>query len=390
MRILILAPRSPWPATDGGRIAMARLAGSLGRQGAVVRVLSLNPRKHRVADIAAPLPLELVDADTSRIVRPAIEALASRAPFLVTRFVSRELRLSLRRVLSEWNPDIVQIESPFLLPYVDEIRAHSKARVVLRSLNVEFRIWQLLADEERNLAKRFFLRRIAESLRRYETRSLDVPDAIVPISRDDLDEFRRLGATRPMHVAPCGMKAAEVRDDVSVYMTVGFIGSLDFRPNQQAVQWILDELWPRVVARVPEARLSIAGSSPPVWLRERVFASSIDFLGFVDDPQSFLRRMSVVIAPLFAGGGMRIKVLEAMALGRPVVATALGAGGIDVEHERDILIAEETEAFATQVVRLLADAELRARLGAAARQTVAERYDDDRIAKGLIDFYRSL
>jgi glycosyltransferase involved in cell wall biosynthesis len=369
---------------------MARLAESLGRQGAVVRVLSLNPRKHRVPLITAPLPLELVDVDTSRIVGPTFEALTSRVPFLVTRFVSHELRLALRRVLTAWKPDIVQIESPFLLPYVDEIRAHSKARVVLRSLNVEFQIWQLLAHDESNLVKRFFLRTIAESLRRYETRSLDLPDAIVPISCDDLDEFRRLGATRPMHVAPCGMSAAEVRDDVSVPMTVGFIGSLDFRPNQQAVRWILDELWPRVVARLPEARLSIAGSSPPAWLRERVFASSVDFLGFVDDAQSFLRRMSVVIAPLFAGGGMRIKVLEAMSLGRPVVATALGAGGIDVEHGRDILFAEETEAFATQVVRLLTDKELRVGLGAAARQTVAERYDDDRIAKGLLDFYRSL
>jgi glycosyltransferase involved in cell wall biosynthesis len=384
MRILILTPRLPWPPIDGGRIAMARLAEGLVHAGADVEILSLNPRKHR-ASVAAPIPTQAIDIDTSRIIVPA---LATGLPFVVARFVSEEFRDALRKTLRRFAPDIVQIESPFLLPYVDVVRSESSARVVLRSLNVEFRIWEGLARIERNPLRRFALRRIAASLRRYEIRQLNVCDAIVPISADDAADFRTLGATRPLHVVPCGVSVAEPANDVSIPNSVGFIGSLDFRPNQEAVTWIVDELWPRVIERAPEARLAIAGSSAPEWLRRRM--SNIDFRGTVDDATAFMKTMSVMIAPLFAGGGMRIKVLEAMALAKPVVATKLGAGGLAVEHGRDILIADNAVSFADAVALLLRDLQTAARIGNAARETVRRRYDNDVLARELLTFYESL
>jgi glycosyltransferase involved in cell wall biosynthesis len=384
VRILILTPRLPWPPIDGGRIAMARLAEGLVGAGAEVEILSLNPRKHHVA-AAAPIPTQAIDIDTSRIVAPA---LAKGIPLVVARFVSEEFRDVLRKTLRRFAPDIVQIESPFLLPYVETVRSESSARVVLRSLNVEFRIWEGLARSERNPLRRFALRRIASSLRRYEVRQLNVCDAIVPISADDAADLRSLGATRPMHVVPCGVSVVEPTNDVSTVNSVGFIGSLDFRPNQEAVEWIIRELWPRVIERAPEARLSIAGSSAPGWLRRRM--TNIDFRGTVDDATAFMETMSVMIAPLFAGGGMRIKVLEAMALGKAVVATRLGAGGLEVEHGRDILIADDAPSFADAVALLLRDSQTAARIGDAARETVRSRYDYGLLARGLLTFYESL
>jgi len=100
--------------------------------------------------------------------------------------------------------------------------------------------------------------------------------------------------------------------------------------------------------------------------------------------------MSVMIAPLFAGGGMRVKVLEAMALAKPIVATKLGAGGLDVEQGRDIVIADDADAFADAVARLLRDPRMAARIGNAARETVRSRYDNDVLARGLLNFYESL
>jgi polysaccharide biosynthesis protein PslH len=384
MRILILTPRLPWPPIDGGRIAMARLAEGLVRAGGDVEILSLNPRKHRAA-ANATIPLQAIDIDTSRIIAPAF---ATNVPFIVGRFVSNEFRNALQTKLRRFAPDVVQVESPFLLPYVDLVRSETSARIVLRSLNVEFRIWEGLARIERNPLRRIALRRIAASLRKYEVRHLDTTDAIVPISEDDADDFRRLGCTRPMHVVPCGETVPESTFAGPIPNSVGFIGSLDFRPNQEAVEWIAGELWPRVVERVPEARLSIAGSSAPEWLRRRM--TNIDFRGTVDDATAFMNTMSVMIAPLFAGGGMRIKVLEAMALGKAIVATTLGAGGLDVEHGRDILIAEDAPAFADSVALLLRDPRTAARIGNAARETVRSRYDNDVLARGLLNFYESL
>lgn len=367
MRILILAPRLPWPPTDGGRVAMSRLAEGLAHAGADVEVLSLNPRKHHGDPSLAPLPTTAIDIDTSR---PALH--------IVRRFVSRAYRDALRATLARFRPDVVQVESPFLLPYVEAVRAESRAKIALRSLNVEFRIWDGLARHERNPLRRLALRWIARSLRQYEVRHLDTCDAIVPITAADADDFRALGCTRPMHVVPCGVVPSLWMPPPSD-ARVAFIGSLDFRPNQDAALWIVDELWPRVVPLEPDAQLLIAGSSPPDWLRRRIALS--DF----DDAQ----RASIVLAPLFAGGGMRIKVLEAMAMGKAVVATSLGAGGIDVTPAHDVLIADDVACFADAVVRLLREPESVARLGAAARATVAAKYDNDALARGLMRFYET-
>ena len=368
IRILILTPRVPDPPLDGGRIAMAHLAASLARY-AEVEVLSLNPRKHRVDDVSA------VDVDTSRL------RFVRGVPLLVARFYSRAFRAAIGEAMARFRPDVVQLESPFLLPYLRDVRA---ARVVaLRSLNVEFRIWEGLAGTERNPLRRLALRRVAASLRKYEVRQLNEVDAIVPISQGDAEDFRALGAIKPIHVAPCGVdvgRASARRVGLKPDLRVGFIGSLDFRPNQEAAVWILDELWPLVTKQVPDAQLAIAGSNAPEWLRPRV-------LGEVPDAQEFMSSMRVMIAPLFAGGGMRIKVLEAMALGKPVVATPLGAGGIDAEN---VVIANDAPSFAAAVARLLRDEEAARRLGEAAREEVARKYDGDAIGRGLVSFYEAL
>jgi glycosyltransferase involved in cell wall biosynthesis len=381
MRILILTPRLPWPPLDGGRVAMSRLAQSLANNGAEVEVLSLNPRKHRGTP-QGPVPIRAVDIDTSRVVVPMLRAAFSRVPFIVARFVSREFRRAVDDAVRRFRPDIVQIESPFLLPY-----APKDVPTVLRAVNVEFRIWETLARGQRNP----LLRRIASSLRKYETRMLNEVDAILPISEDDAHDFRALGATKPIHVTPCGIvlppSVSPLTTHDSRLTTLGFIGSLDYRPNQDAVMWIVEELWQRIVARVPEAKLSIAGSSPPDWLRREVEQRGIDFQPNVADPNAFVRSLAVVLAPIRAGGGMRIKILEALALGKPVVATTLGASGMDA---KDVVIADEPDAFADAVARLLRDPAAASRLGAAAREHVARAYDSDALAAGLLRFYEEL
>jgi glycosyltransferase involved in cell wall biosynthesis len=390
MRLLILTTRLPWPPMDGGRIAMARLAQSLARCGASVEMLSLNPRKHHASIEGAPMNVRAVEIDTARVLGPAVRSLAGGPPFVVSRFVSSRYREALRVALQTLRPDVVQIESPFLLPYVLTVRAESRARVVLRSLNVEFRIWEELARNARNPLRRLALGRIAASLRSYEVRELDAPDALVPISTADAGDFRTLGCTRPMHVVPCGITLPPRSSIPPEPMSAGFIGSLDFRPNQEAVEWILDRLWPLVTRQLPEARLAIAGSSAPDWLRRLARAKGVAIEGDVGDADAFMRGKSVMLAPLFSGGGMRIKVLEAMALAKPVVATTRGAGGLEVDHGRDLVIADGAAEFSDALVRLLRSPDEASRMGETARATVARLYDSDTLARGLLEFYEKL
>ena len=368
MRILQLTPRVPDPPIDGGRVVMLQISRALRRLGHDVHVLSLNPRKQHVDAEGA------IDIDTSAPFAAFWRARRLGVPYLVARFFTPRFVDAMRALLREQRFDVVQVESPFLLPYVPFIREASDAIVVLRSLNVEFRIWEQLAANKLNPLPRI----IARSLRRYEIGHLNTCDAIVPITEDDARDFRALGCTKPIHVLPGGVDLpTEVREGRG---TVGFLGSLDYRPNQEAALWIAEELQPRVPAEI-----HIAGSNAPSWLRARL--KNIHFDGEVADAAEFIQSMSVMIAPIFSGGGMRIKILEAMANARPVVSTSIGAAGIEGGN---MLIADDADSFAAAVSQLLSDPAQARSIGDAGRRLVQTRYATDALARDLVAFYEEL
>jgi glycosyltransferase involved in cell wall biosynthesis len=402
MRILQITPRLPYPPTDGGRVVMLQIARALQREGCEVHVLSLNPRKQRgevesARRALAPSTLEAVDVDTSAHAAALVRSFLIGAPQLVARFYSPRFAARLTERLRAAEFDVVQLESPFLLPYVPPIRAVSGAAVVLRSLNVEFRVWEQLAARERSAVRRAALRFLARALRRYEIAHLDDCDALVPITAEDAREFRDLGSTKPMHVLPGGVDAADVDADADAGSTAapphgntaGFLGSLDYRPNQEAALWIAEELRPRLARLAPAAEIAVGGSNAPEWLRARLAAAGVT-IAAVPDAAAFIRSMGVMMAPLFSGGGMRIKILEAMAHGKAVVATSLGAEGIAARGGEHLLIADDADSFAAAVARLLADPSEAATIGAAARRLVGSRYDAGALARGLVAFYEEL
>jgi glycosyltransferase involved in cell wall biosynthesis len=394
MRILQLTPRIAWPPTDGGRVVMLQVARWLQRLGAEVEVLSLNPRKQRVdVDAAraamAPTPLEAVDIDTSRHVKALRTAFRRDVPHIVARFFSPAFDAALRDTLRRSRFDVVQVESPFLLPYVRTIRESCEAVIVLRSLNVEYRIWERLAENERNLVRKLAFRAAARSLRRYEVAQLDACNAIVTITEADAREFRKLGATCPMFVLPGFVESeGKTHERANVRRnSVGFLGSLDYLPNQEGALWLAEQVQPRLAA---DREICIAGSRAPQWLRDRFNASAVHFRGEVPDAAAFLGEMSVIAAPIFSGGGMRIKILEAMAAGRPVISTTIGAEGIDICDGENIVIADDVDSFVAAIESLLDDPARAAAIGEAGRKFVEARYSGEALTRELLRFYEEL
>lgn len=363
---------------------MLQITDSLRRAGAIVDVVALNQKKFRVD---AP-SVDTVDIDTSDFLRAAMRMRQLRVPLLVARFHSPQFEALLREKLRATQYDVVHLEGQFLLPYVPAIRAETRAPIVMRAQNVEQAIWQRLAQQATGL-RRMALRHVAHSLGKWETAHLDDCDALVPIAEEDAHAFRALGATRPMFVLPCGVEASEIDARVDRHR-VYFLGSMLYRPNQEAAAWLAKDVWPRVIALEPRARLTIAGSSFPPTLRDEFAASGIDVATDIPDIRAFAAPFRAMLAPLFSGSGMRIKVLEAMAMGKPVIATPLGAGGIDVTPGEDILIASDPDALAQLVVRVMNDDALAERIGRAARALVVERYDPGVLGQQLLAFYESL
>ena len=397
MLILQLCPKVPWPPDDGGRVAMRVLALSLLRAGAEVRTLSLNPVKHRVdatalPDEARPLRLEAIDVDTSVTAAGALRSLFSGTSYNVERFRSPAFERRLVEVVREEPFDAVLLESLYMVPYVPALRAATRAPVVLRSLNVEHEIWEGLARGHAHAATRLYLGHLARRLRAYEIATLNDVDAILPVTPEDASTYARLGVRVPLHVAPVGVDAASCPDLAGTGdpRSLVFLGSLDWRPNVEAVDWFLESVWPLVRAAVPDARFLVAGSSPPPGLEAPVPGRGVRFLGRVEDAREFLASGAAMVVPLLSGGGIRVKILEAMSLGVPVVSTRLGASGIDARDGAEILVADDPEELAEACVGLLEDRERAIGIGRAGRARVRELFDAGEIGQSLIRFLEKL
>lgn len=393
MKILQLCPKVPWPPDDGGRVAMRVLALSLRKAGAQVRTLSLNPGKHHVDPLALPdearaLRLEAIDIDTSVTAAGALKSLLLGGSYNVDRFFSRPFERRLREIVREEPPDVVLLESLFMVPYVPALREATRAALVLRSLNVEHEIWEGLVRGEGHGARRVYLRHLSRRLREFEIGSLNEVDAIVPVASEDAASYRNLGATVPIHVAPVGIEAVDYpdRSGHGGPLTLAFLGSLDWRPNLEAVTWFLESVWPLVRRSVPEARFRVGGSNPPAELAGRLRTEGIYFLGRVPDARHFLASAAAMVVPILSGGGMRVKILEAMALGVPVASTRLGASGISAMDGTEILLADGPETLAEACVSLLLDRERAVTIGRAGRRRIHESFEAGGIGRGLADF----
>jgi glycosyltransferase involved in cell wall biosynthesis len=375
---------------------MRVLALSLRKAGADVRTLSLNPWKHRVDPSALPdeardLRLEAIDVDTSVQAFGALRSLALGTSYNVERFYSKPFETRLRQVVRDDAPDVVLLESLYMVPYVPALREVTAARLVLRSVNVEHEIWEGLARGARGVARRLYLGHLARRLREFEVATLNDVDAIAAVTPEDAGTYARLGATVALHVAPVGIDTGEYpdRSGHGDPLTLAFLGSLDWRPNLEAVTWFLESVWPAVRKAVPRARFLVGGSNPPVDLAGRLGAEDVRFLGRVPDARDFLASGAAMVVPLRSGGGMRVKILEAMALGVPVVSSHLGATGIGALNGTEILLADGPESLAAACASLLLGQDRAVAIGRAGRRRVHETFDANEIGRRFLEFLES-
>ena len=403
MHILQLCPRVPFPPHDGGAIAMHDVAAGLVRAGHRVTLLAINTPKHRqpanaLAHLGPNLRLVLVDVDTDISAGKALKNLLfSRQPYNVERFISPAVGERLLEILRSEKVDIVQMEGTFVAWYAELLgRRHGAGLrvppLVLRAHNVENTIWHMLARREGNPLKRLFLRTMAARLEAFERRYLPQFDAVAAITEADADRLRALHCPEPVVFIPAGVELERVRANPAVRprpRTVFMIGSLDWLPNQEGVEWLLREVWSAFHAEFPEVELHIAGRNAPAHLLG-LKAANVHMHGFVESAPAFMQQYELMLVPLLSGGGMRVKIIEGMALGKAIVSTSLGAEGIAVRDGHDIVLRDGAAAWLA-ALRAWARGELATGpLGAAAARTAADLYDNRRVVQRFVDLYEQL
>ncbi|MFB6257333.1 MAG: glycosyltransferase family 4 protein [Flavobacteriales bacterium] len=378
-------------------MAIKSLTEGLLRKGHDLRLLMIETYKHPFDPEA--FPTELLKESQARSVFvetkldpvDAFTSLVNRDPYNVNRFFSPDLDHVLVEMLKEEEPDIVQLESLFMTPYIDTVRKFSNARVVFRSHNLEHRIWQKIAQGTNNPLKKAYLKLLSEQLWKYEKKILFDVDGLVSISDEDLVNFQKMGIQVPTITIPFGIDTKVWSPD---HMEEGNVprffhmGSMDWMPNQEAVDQLLEEVWPKVREKMPAAELCLIGKNMD---REQGdVPAGVRVIGEVDDPIEAIRDHGIMLVPLRSGSGIRVRIIQGMALEKPIVSTSIGASGIRAKDGRELLIADGPDAFAKKMIELAERGELRKQLGKTARQTVLDHYDEELLIDRLLAFYQEL
>lgn len=397
MHILILTNRIPYPLKDGGSLAMHYFIEGYLEAGVQVSLIAMNTSKHffdpqKLPQIYNQLShFETVPVDNR--VRPLgafINLFQSGKSYNVERFDNKNFHSVLARLLTDNQFDFVQLESLFLTPYVPTIRAHSKAKIILRSHNIEYKIWERLYLQEQKRFKKSYLKLLTKRLRKYELEHMEDYDIIMPISEVDRDFYIIQGLKVPIYTQTFGIKINNqkaVLDIKAPNVKLYHLGAMDWKPNLEAVNWLVYDIMPEIFKTHPYAKLYLAGRNMPHSLLNTSFPN-IEVVGEVEDAYEFEKDKHVLLVPIMSGSGVRIKIFQGMAIGKAVITTPVGVEGIDLSHKEHLLVADNKTEFIEYIRNLLDNPEEIIKLGTQGAKLIRENYNRDHQIQGLLEFLK--
>lgn len=393
MKILMLTQIVPFPPDSGPKVKTYSTLRYLAQRHDV-HLLSF-ARSSAEEDAARQLRSLCASATTIPIKRSSIrdalylaKSVMSGRPFLIERDDVLAMRAAVKTLARTLDVDAVHADQLSMAQFAVDVP------VKLRVLDEHNAVWTIVrraAGQERSLVRRPLAEIEWRKLKAYEGEVCRRFDRVTTVSREDLEDLEEAArgvfnaSIIPIAVAtdelPVIPRSEEARDIVSV-------ATMFYPPNAEGISWFATEILPLIRQRIPDVRLRVVGSRPPTSITGLASdASGIDVMGYIPDLEPVLRRAGVVIVPLRAGSGMRVKILEAFARGIPVVSTPIGVEGIDAKAPDHLLVGETAEDFAGAVVRVLTEPAEAARLGAAGRALVEARYDWRSALVGLDEVY---
>ena len=393
MNILMLCNKSPYPPSEGGPMAMNSIVNGLLKAGHKVKILAVNSEKYHIKENDIPKEyrektgIELVDVDLRIKPFEALKNLFSDESYHVKRFISANFTNKLIEILKKDKYDIVQLEMVYMAPYIQTIRENSDATIVLRAHNVEHLIWDRIAKKTKFLPKRWYINHLVRTLKKYELNVINQVDGIAAITYRDAAFFRGETAV-PVIDIPYGVNPDDFKPhyEVKDVPTLYHIGSMNWMPNEEGIAWFLNNVWGKLIKRNPNINLYLAGRHMPKWLM-KLKKKNINVLGEVADAKEFIRNHDIAIVPLLSGSGIRIKIIESMAMGRTVITTMIGAEGIQYSEYENIIIADSPAKMTEVICKIIKEPEEAQRIGRNARKLIEEVYDNKKIIERLLIFY---
>jgi glycosyltransferase involved in cell wall biosynthesis len=375
-RLLFLLPSVPDPPDSGAKLRNLALL-KLAAQRYTVDAVAFGAPDSQARLASWVRRAEVVPVPPSRTSVDRVRQLASsHVPDVVRRYESPAFADKLRCLLAD-GYDLVQAEGIEMAPYLDHARPEQR---VYDAHNAEFLLQRRASETADRLATRLYSTVQWRRLERFERRVVHSCRLVLAVSEHEANQLAALGSgearirvvPNAIDVNAYSFRAPSVGDPADLL----FLGTLGYRPNAEAAHWLVTQVLPLIHARAPATRLFVVGSNPPAWL---IAAGQRDpriaVTGYVADERPYLQRCSVMLLPLRAAAGARLKALVAMASGLPILSTAIGMEGIEAEPGRHFCLAERSDEWPSQASSLLADAAMRRSMATQARTLVEQRYD---------------
>jgi polysaccharide biosynthesis protein PslH len=394
LKILFLSPRQAWPPRTGAKLREYHFARALGQRNQLTYVFFSDPALELPGAAELPFCHRIVAVPSPRLYSPGrlARGLLGRWPLPVVNYTSDAMKQALTEVLREGTFDLVHLDIIHMAGYQQMLeRAMPRARIVYNWHNIESELMERYSIRERSIPKRIYASVTARRLRMAEEHILRTAYGHIVCSAREREQLLRRVPEARIEVVGNGVDIGFYRaPDVEPARRdrLVFVGSMDYHANVDAAVWFSAEIWPRLRNRFPEWRLTLVGSNPGAAVSALAGHPGIEVTGTVADVRPYYNEAVAAVVPLRTGGGTRLKILEAMASGVPVVSTALGAEGLEVSPGQNILMAENEKDWMLALGSISDGSSLRSMLISEGKHLVATRYDWDILGRALDATYR--
>ncbi|MCC6818106.1 MAG: glycosyltransferase family 4 protein [Bacteroidia bacterium] len=394
MKILVIGSRVPFPLRDGGAIATYNLLRGLCHIGLEVDYVTLNTDKHFVDkatlknEFGFLNKLLTFDIDTSVKPFPALLNLFSKKSYNIQRFVSKQFSEKINQLCRQNHYDIIHFEGLFVADYVKGIECDGVK--ILRQHNIEYKIWETLSNNQSIGLKRWYTKLLSKRLKEYEKRIHQYFNAVVSITENDRqDTINLIGYKGTTKYIPAGiMPHSESTENID-YNSIYHIGSMEWLPNQEAMKWFHDSVWPLIEKSDNRLSFHMAGKNMDAQF-EKYAINNFKVWGEIANLNTFIKDKSILVVPLKSGSGIRIKTIEAMMAGKAVVTTTQGAQGLDIVDGVQCLIADDAKKFADKIIMLIKDVAFRNKMAESGKQYAESNFGNDAVSEKWMKFYEEV
>ncbi|MGB9594871.1 MAG: glycosyltransferase family 4 protein [Candidatus Poribacteria bacterium] len=395
--ILFVSATIPYPAIDGGRIRVLNLLQNLSKYNNITFLTyNSSDEDERNIKYLRDIGINVLDVkfNYNKIlfnIPSILKQTFKGKPFTIAKYYSKEMVSKINELLEKNLYDVIHFEMFHTGQHITELSNVVYVEICLGLQNIDSLIWKRLADTERNPIKKLILRWQYNNFLNLERMLSPLFDCCICVSAEDMERLISINPFVRICIAPNGV-------DTDYFMPMDikenehqivFVGSMNWQPNEDAVLYFCDKIFPLIKGKIPQIRFYIVGSNPTERVTKLRNIDGVIVTGLVDDVRDYISQSAVFVVPLRIGGGTRLKILQALAMKKAVVSTSIGCEGLGLIHNEHLLISDDPKEFAESVMLLLNDKDLRYRLGENGRKLVEDKYDWKAISMKLNTIYRN-